>query len=328
MAPSPPPLAPLLASLAGLGDKLGGPALERCSRVTKSVTKLTGNTYRQLRCSMSNSTLRRFVFTLNNYTDEEVLKCEKFVNDFSKYGIFGKELAPTTNTPHLQGFINLHKPMRLNTIKKHIANRVHIEKANGSDEQNQNYCRKAGDFFEKGAPVVQGQRNDLASLIQTIDSGERQLTVIAEKHPCSYIRYHRGISEYLRIRYPIPPRDFKTCVFYYWGNPGTGKSRRSLDEARKEDANSIYYKPRGLWWDGYKQQTNVIIDDFYGWIKYDEMLKIMDRYPYKVQIKGGFEEFTSKNIWITSNIDTDLLYKFPGYNDVAFNRRLTKKEYM
>lgn len=53
------------------------------------------------------------------------------------------------------------------------------------------------------------------------------------------------------------------------------------------------------------------------------MLKIMDRYPYKVQIKGGFEEFTTKYIWITSNVDTDKLYRFDGYTPEAFNRRIT-----
>lgn len=40
----------------------------------------------------------------------------------------------------------------------------------------------------------------------------------------------------------------------------------------------IYYKPRGELWDGYHQQPSVIIDDFYGWLKYDELLKISDRY--------------------------------------------------
>lgn len=31
----------------------------------------------------------------------------------------------------------------------------------------------------------------------------------------------------------------------------------------------------------------MVIDDFYGWIPYDEMLRVMDRYPHKVPIKGA-----------------------------------------
>lgn len=272
-----------------------------------------------------NSTVRRFVFTLNNYTEDEYTKTCDFITKFCKYGIVGKEIAPTTSMPHLQGFANLTKPMRFSTIKQHLDNRIHIEKANGSDEDNQKYCSKAGEFFETGVPHTQGKRNDLAAVVDTI-SGGADISSVARSHPTSFIKYHRGIKEYIKTIRPIPVRDFKTEVRYYYGEPGTGKSRTALEEAKERAVDSIYYKPRGLWWDGYQQQDCVIIDDFYGWIKYDEMLKIMDRYPYKVQIKGGFEEFTSKYIWITSNVDVDLLYKFDGYNPAAFIRRLTIKK--
>lgn len=271
-----------------------------------------------------NATVRRFCFTWNNYTDADYTKCTAFIAEYCKYGIVGKELAPNTGTMHLQGFCNLTKPMRFSTIKKCLANSIHIEKAVGSDEQNQEYCSKAGDVFEKGTPSRQGTRTDLQELISTIQSGERTLSVIAQKHPSVYIRYFRGIDSFLKLVHPIPVRDFKTDVYYYWGAPGTGKSRRALEEARSTGWD-IYYKPRGLWWDGYKQQECVIIDDFYGWIKYDELLKICDRYPYKVQIKGGFEEFTSKKIWFTSNVDTLFLYKFENYTIDAFERRITNK---
>ncbi|WBG01480.1 replication-associated protein [army ant associated cyclovirus 5 170_4] len=274
---------------------------------------------------MANSTVRKFVFTLNNYTDEECIKTKSFIRQYCKYGIFGKELAPNTGTPHLQGFCNLHKPMRFSTIKKHLTDRIHIEKANGSDEQNKTYCSKAGDIFEEGTPQRQGQRTDLQLLVAAVQNGETQPKMLAELFPTAYIKYFRGIENWLKITKPIPVRAHKTDVAYYWGPPGTGKSRRALEEATAAFGDSIYYKPRGLWWDGYKQQDGVIIDDFYGWIKYDEMLKICDRYPYKVQIKGGFEEFTSKKIWITSNVDTDLLYKFDGYNVAAIERRITEK---
>ncbi|WBG01410.1 replication-associated protein [Army ant associated cyclovirus 6] len=274
---------------------------------------------------MANGTVRRFCFTWNNYTEENYVKCKSFLENYCKYGIIGKEIAPTTGTPHIHGFCNLKKPMRFNAIKKHFADAIHIEKANGSDEDNQKYCSKAGDIFETGCPQHQGQRTDLSAVVDCIKAGEQDSAKIAESFPATYIRYFRGIERLIAVVNPIKPRDFKTDVYYYWGPPGSGKSSRALKEAQSVDPASIYYKPRGLWWDGYKQQTCVIIDDYYGWIKYDELLKICDRYPYKVQVKGGFEEFTTKNIWITSNIDTDLLYKFDGYNVDAIERRITCK---
>lgn len=145
---------------------------------------------------------------------------------------------------------------------------------------------------------------------------------IAEHCPIAFIKYHKGIQHYIRTISPITPRNFKTNVYFYWGPPGTGKSRRAAEEAA-ETGLDTYYKPRGDWWDGYCGQGNVIMDDFYGWIKYDDLLKICDRYPYSVPIKGGYEIFITKNIWITSNVPIDLLYKFPGYDPAAIIRRCT-----
>ena len=276
-----------------------------------------------------NCTVRRFCFTWNNYTELDWVLCSEFIKKYAKYGIIGKEIAPNTGTHHIQGFINLQKPMRFSTIKQRLDSRIHIEKANGSDEQNQEYCKKAGDFFEEGTPQYAGKRNDLDAAISAISTGEiTNLQDVAERHAAVFVKYHRGIAALLQALQPVAPRNFKTEVYYLWGPPGTGKSRRALEEATEKCGTSIYYKPRGLWWDGYNQHTGVIIDDFYGWIKYDEILKICDRYPYKVQIKGGFQEFTSKYIWITSNVSIDQVYRFSDYNSAAFERRCEINEYI
>lgn len=92
----------------------------------------------------------------------------------------------------------------------------------------------------------------------------------------------------------------------------------------QDAAECIFYKQRGEWWDGYCQQPVVIIDDFYGWLKYDELLKIADRYPYRVPVKGSYEEFNSSTIFITSNVQVDKWYKFDGYDPRALYRRITE----
>ena len=218
--------------------------------------------------------------------------------------------------------------MRFSAIKQHLSDAIHIEKANGSDEQNQVYCRKAGTWFEQGTPCKQGRRSDLESVVSAIQNRTNTTQGIAELYPAAFIRYFRGINEYLKHVSPVAPRSFKTLLYVYWGPQAQAKADALCKEATNIDAESIYYKPRGLWWDGYKQQRCVIVDDFYGWIKYDELLKITDRYPYKVQVKGGFEEFTSTHIWITSNVDIDEWFRFVGYKTEAIERRITLKEYM
>ncbi len=46
---------------------------------------------------------RRWIFTLNNYTEEEVADLEREEEVFT-YLLFGKEIVSSTGTPHLQGY--------------------------------------------------------------------------------------------------------------------------------------------------------------------------------------------------------------------------------
>lgn len=107
-------------------------------------------------------------------------------------------------------------------------------------------------------------------------------------------RYYRGVREYVRIR--TPDRNHKTRIIILYGPTGTGKSRWCV-----ENLQDVYWKPRGDWWDGYSGQRSVVIDDFYGWLKYDELLRLGDRYPLLVPTKGGYANFTAETIAITSN---------------------------
>lgn len=51
-----------------------------------------------------NSTVRRFCWTLNNYTEEDVDVLQKDLTELCKFAIFGRETCPSTGTKHLQGF--------------------------------------------------------------------------------------------------------------------------------------------------------------------------------------------------------------------------------
>lgn len=147
---------------------------------------------------MPSRTSSRWVFTLNNPTEDE----EQHVTDFltgplSKYGIFGREVG-NSGTPHLQGFIILHRAQRRSFLRNNLNARAHYEVAHGTSVQARDYCKKDGDFEEFGTfPDNGGRRNDLDRLVEWIDDftgthnrppTERE---IACEQPAAFLRFPR-----------------------------------------------------------------------------------------------------------------------------------------
>ena len=112
------------------------------------------------------------------------------------------------------------------------------------------------------------------------------------------------------------PRDHDMQVIVICGPSGTGKSKWALEFDK-----SAYWKQRSQWWDGYVGQATVVLDEFYGWLPYDTLLRLCDRYPLLVETKGGQTNMSAKTIIITSNKSPSHWYKdvyFP-----AFKRRVS-----
>lgn len=87
--------------------------------------------------------------------------------------------------------------------------------------------------------------------------------------------------------------------YWYYGETGTGKTY-----AAKEEFPNAYIKNANTkWWDGYKNQENVIMDDFdkaHNYMGYH--LKIWaDRYAFHAEVKGGAQVIRPQKIVVTSN---------------------------
>jgi len=110
-------------------------------------------------------------------------------------------------------------------------------------------------------------------------------------------------------------------VWVFWGPTGTGKSRRAWVEAGMD----AYSKdPRSKFWCGYIGQRNIVIDEFRGGIDLSHMLRWLDRYPVRVEIKGSSRPLLAEKIWITSNLSPDEWYPESDSESVrALRRRLT-----
>lgn len=232
--------------------------------------------------------LRCAVFTLNNFTEEEYIDIKENLN--YSYLIMGKETGAKTNTPHIQGYIELVNCTRLNTMKK-FNNRIHWERRLGTQEQAINYCKKEGNYEEWGKPKKQGERNDLDKTRRLASEyGLREVT-----KECSLQQIHVA-EKYLT--YNEEPRDFKPEVIWIYGPSGSGKSKL----ARELCGEDVYTKNSGSkWWPKYDKHEYLIIDDFRdSWWPITEMLSLLDRYEKMIEYKGGHRQLLAKKIIITS----------------------------
>jgi hypothetical protein len=78
------------------------------------------------------------------------------------------------------------------------------------------------------------------------------------------------------------------------------------------------------WFDGYSGQLTVIFDDFDGkQVEFRFLLRLLDKYPMQVPVKGGFVNWVPRFVFITSNAYPDEWYPEVPVRDMeALKRRI------
>lgn len=235
------------------------------------------------------SRARGWVFTLNNYTDEE----EEFVKSWDcKYLIFGKEVGENL-TPHLQGYVYFTSQKTITALKKYSP-RAHWELARGTPEQAADYCKKDGDVFEKGVqPMSQKEKGEHGK--QSIEERWQHAKAGSyELLPPECIKTY----EYIYRKSYVPTDRPDLDNVWIQGPSGCGKSRMVRDTYPE-----FYSKPMSKWWDGYDMEDVVVLDDFdpkhAEYLTY--FLKIWaDHYAFNAEVKGGMLKIRPKTIVVTS----------------------------
>lgn len=263
------------------------------------------------------SLLINFVWTLNNYTEEENQNVIDWCRDNTVYTIIGREVG-AEGTPHLQGYTELKKKTRFTTIKG-IFTRAHIEPRKGTQQEALTYCKKEKNFIEIGEPRKQGARVDLDK-VRTIALDEGMRAVTARFN----LQQIKVAEKYLQ--YNEEAREFKPNVIWLWGPTGSGKSRR----ARELCDDDVFTKNSGnKWWDGYDSHASIIIDDFRpSWWDLTYMLALLDRYPMYVEIKGGGRQMLARTMIVTSAFPPEKCYTNTGEAITQLIRRIDEIHYV
>lgn len=245
-----------------------------------------------------------WVFTINNPSDDQ--EPAKWAD--VEYAIWQKEKG-ANGTIHLQGYCVFAQKKRLSWLKKNAHPGAHWEGRLGTHEQAKEYSRKvetriAGPW-ESGQedPKLgsQGKRNDLMDLKRKLDAGKTEAEIAKDEESFPvWAKYNKIIPRYRILT--GKQRDWPVFTQVVWGAPGLGKTRKARDLAGP-DAFWLS-RPAGqtVWFDGYIGQEVIVIDEFYGWISFDLLCRLLDRYPLNVETKGGSTPMTARKVIITSNV--------------------------
>lgn len=239
---------------------------------------------------------------------------------------------------HLQGYSEFNNPSRFSAFQIGRFQAGHFEKRKGTKSQAVAYCRKVesrleGPWVVGDMEIQQGTRNDLLVVQSLLQDGASEKT-IADDHFGVWVKYHKAFKKYKSLC--VEPRNWKTKTYIFWGEAGSGKTRRVYEELREEHG-PVYDVPRpnggSIWFDGYDPAIHKVIlfDDFYGWCPLHLLLKLCDRYPMQVPVKGGHVEFCALALVFTSNKPWSDWYKWDEFGselEKAFERRIDVKEHM
>lgn len=239
----------------------------------------------------------RWVFTWNNYQNTETWK--EVLDDFFEkintiYYIYGKEIAPETGTPHLQGYFRTNKKLYRATIRSYNLP-IWIDRAKGSEKECIDYCAKGGNYIEWGTLKSRSRMKAEEEkknwwIIYQKDLCNLNIEEFERKYPGQAFQWIQKNDRW-RLDHLEPCNwdgDLKKKNYWVWGPTRTGKSRWAHTQC---PASQFYFKMFNKWWGGYKPGMHKIvgIEDYPNDCNFmGQFMKIWaDRYAFQGEIKGS-----------------------------------------
>lgn len=254
--------------------------------------------------------------TINNFTDEDITRMTNLSTGSVTRMRVCKEVGEE-GTPHLQWMVTFQRGYRFEAVKKLLPAGAHIEVAKCKDVDV--YCSK-GEIIIDVNNGCQGSRVDIAATYAAAKAGKRLRDFLDMEPSWQQIQIFQKAAAIYSV-----PRELPDGLEFLWfhGATGTGKSRTAFAY------DGAYVKgSTGKFWDGYDGQETVIIDDVTDDSPYFDKstwLRITDRYPVPLEIKGATVQAQFKRLIVTSNLTPKQFWdrmEWDFYS--AFERRITE----
>lgn len=234
-----------------------------------------------------------------------------------RYWIVQLERASSTGRLHYQGYIHFERSIRMSSVKaiRPLDETTHLEPANGSVQSNIEYCSKdetrvAGPWSYGTIPSEVGSRTDFEVFREAVrDRRVKDRLDVLEEYPAMLARYPKFVDSCFEVfsKGALSELPVKTVIWLH-GSPGLGKSRfaRALLDAIDQPFYELALgtgSSGSLWFDGLGSENALLIDDVSpSVISGNTLLRLLDRYSYRVQYKGGSKLHYFQYVILTSNV--------------------------
>lgn len=227
-----------------------------------------------------------------DWTREDAMRAIKHKVANSQYILVARE-AHADGYPHIHALVNAKTKLDITNASFFDLGAHHGNYQSAKKNLDvYRYCTKSDkDFIEDGVfednSQRSGQERAAARAVQNRELLTTPLPELVNSGAISIYSYkalRESVMLYTLDSIVVPEYMPKTCLWIY-GGTGIGKSRY----VRTHFPGKFYEKSQNKWWDGYKGQEIVLLDDYD--LKGEQMghnLKIWaDCYSFTAEIKGG-----------------------------------------
>lgn len=277
----------------------------------------------------------RWCITWNNPNIEESELATKLQSNSSiKGGIFQLEVGDS-GTEHYQMYLEFTGAVRETGVRKALGTTaVSTFCAKGSKEDNIKYCSKVkgriGECFRWGTcskefKSEQGKRNDLDRFAVAVRKAGKITEEIKEEFPGHLLHFRKHVKDMLeeeaRAKAEAEELAFwqeqirredageetqgqqQRELILLFGPTAVGKTTYAMKDSIRYN-NQLPYKKSGStkWWDGYKGQDCVIIDEWrnkFGSI--EDINEMSNKGTLQIEFKGGCTVLSADRMYFTTN---------------------------
>lgn len=267
---------------------------------------------------------RKYLLTINNPLDHgfshERIKAN--LSDFSGlvYWCLCDEIGEQ-GTPHTHVYVVFKNSVMFDTMHKKFYG-AHIDKANGTNQENRDYVRKDGKwaddakhetskpetFEESGElpPDKTKAQSQAEEIVQMIRDGMSNAEIL-EACPSAYSKLayiEQTRQTLLQERHKDAWRNVD--VTYLWGDTGAGKTRSVMEKYGYSKVYRVtdYSHP----FDSYKGQDVIVFEEFRSSIKVQDMLLYLDGYPLELPCRYANKVACYTKVYLITNIPLNKQY--------------------